>query len=174
MSVFFTRLRGIVPSAIVAAMWVASLSGCDDKVSAFIGGRVEEQCNQSWPVCDLIAGCILGNETYTTGRFPGTKRVIIRLAEASQVTTSFILEDVTAAGTQLTITFYESGCTDRTRVQMTGETAVQENETVGYIARSSNLVGLGDHRLEFNADLQARYHFKVDVTPLRLVGGGGL
>lgn len=146
------------------------LAGCEDKITAFDSGRVEDQCDQSWPVCDLIAGCILGNESYTTGRFPGTQRVVIRIAEASQVKTSFVLEDVAAAGTQLLITYYESGCTDRTRITLTGDAAIQENDKIGYIERSSNLTGLGDHRIEFTADLEAQYHFKVDVTPLRLVG----
>ncbi len=149
-------------------------SACDDREGAFIGGRVKEECNQSWPVCSLIAGCILGNESYIAGRLPGEKRIIVRLQEPSRVEASFFLKEVTGAGSESVVTYYEQGCTDRTRLEITGEAFVRENEDVGFVTRSVDLVGLGDHRLEFTSDLQANYIFKVDVTPLRLIGGDDL
>lgn len=148
--------------------------GCDDRRAAFIDARVQESCNLSWPVCSLIAGCILGNESYIEGRLPGDKRIIVRLQEPSRVETTFFLTDVTGAGSQSVITYYEEGCSDRTRVEIGGEAFVRENEDIGYVNRSENLVGIGDHRVEFSSDVQADYLFKVTVTPLRLIGGDDL
>jgi hypothetical protein len=56
---------------------------------------------------------------------------------------------------------------------MTGDAFVKENEDIGFVSRSDDLTGLGDHRIEFTSDVQARYDFKVDVTPLRLLGDTG-
>lgn len=154
----------------MALLCAALTAGCEDQETAFIGSRVTEQCNESWPVCDLVAGCIMGNESYFSGRFPGTQRMIVRLAEASHVTASFYLKSVAGSGTSTVITFYEGGCQDRTRVEITGDAFVQENQSVGFVARSQDLTDVGDHRLEFTSDVQAEYDFKLDVEPLRLEG----
>ncbi len=129
-----------------------------------------DQCNESWPVCDLVAGCIIGNESYITGRFPGTGRVIVRIAEASAITMSFYLKNVAAGGTTTTLLFYEGGCQDRTRLDLNGDAFVQEAQNIGYVSRTENLTDVGDHRLEFTSDAQANYDFKLDVEPLRLSG----
>jgi hypothetical protein len=170
---FFTRLRGVYPRVIVALLAATMVWGCDSE-GDFIGSRVLEDCNQSWPVCDLVAGCVIGNESYVQGRLPGTLRVIVRLDEPSNVSVALFLKDTTGAGTQAVFTFYEAGCTARTRVEMTGDVFVKENEDLGFVARSQDLTTLGDHRVEFTSDVQARYDFKLDVTPLRLETDGGL
>ena len=151
---------------------MAGATGCSSGEDEFTASRVTEQCNESWPVCDLVAGCIVGNESYLTGLFPGTRRVIVRLDEASQVTASFFLKNIAAEGTTTTLTFYEGGCNSQIRVDLTGKAFVNEAQTVGFVARNENLNDVGDHRFEFVSDTQAEYDFKLDVVPLRLLGTG--
>src|SRR5262245_44989268 len=76
----------------------AFLIGCDSQKDAFVGPRVEDHCDESWPVCDLVAGCVLGPESYREGNFPGDGRFIVRIGEPSTVKVSLYLEDVRAAG----------------------------------------------------------------------------
>ena len=42
----------------------------------FIGARVKDSCNGSWPVCNQTASCFIGNQSYIEGRFPGQGKII--------------------------------------------------------------------------------------------------
>ncbi|MBX5483326.1 MAG: hypothetical protein IRZ16_16010 [Myxococcaceae bacterium] len=143
------------------------MSGCGSRRSDFVQARVEDTCDESWPVCDTISGCILGAETYRSGRFPGEGRFAVRLAEPSEVTVSFFLEDVVSSGEQTSITFYEDGCRGRVREEIQGRTFVGEAERFTAVSRSARLTGVGDHLIEYASDAQADYLVKVDVVPVR-------
>lgn len=145
-------------------------AGCGDRRADFLQGRVEDACNEAWPVCDTVAGCILGPESYREGRFPGDARFIVRLAEPSIVRVSFFLEEVGAAGALTVITFHEDGCRARIREELGGRTFVGEAERFGFVGREAQLNGVGDHLISLESDAQARYLVKVDVTPVRVAG----
>ncbi|MFN0062927.1 MAG: hypothetical protein ACKVPX_10475 [Myxococcaceae bacterium] len=156
------------------AALVFGLAACGDPEAAFREGRARESCTQSWPVCNLVAGCLMANENYVEGRFPGQNRFIVQLQEPSLVEVSFYLKDIGAAGALSVITFYEDGCRDRTRQEIEGRTFINEMERLGVVTREQELSGIGDHRIEVESDSQARYLLKVRVTPTRLVSEGGL
>lgn len=151
----------------VALLALAWGLGCGGSRSDFIGGRAQDVCDAQWPVCSRVAGCILGEESYTAGRFPGQGRIIVQLAEPSTVRLRFFLEDVVAAGQETVVTFHEEGCRDRIRQVVSGRTAVESVERQGEFSREADLTGVGDHMVEFESDLQARYVMKVEVEPLR-------
>ena len=144
-------------------MWVA----CGGRKEAFVGARVEDRCDESWPVCDAVAGCVLGPESYREGNFPGEGRFIVRVEEPSTVKVSFFLEDATAAGEETVIVWYEDGCKGRVREAITGRTFLSEAERFDGVTREAQLNGVGDHLIEFSSDAQARYVLKVDVVPKR-------
>lgn len=146
---------------------VLAIAGCGDRRSDFVGTRVEDVCDESWPVCDVVSGCILGSETYRSGRFPGTGRFVVRIAEPSVVKVSFFLEQVAAAGEQTVITWYEDACRARIRQEVSGRTFVGEAERFNAVAREAELNAEGDHLIEYESDAQADFLVKVDVTPKR-------
>ena len=154
-----------------AALLVAiafSLSGCMDERGQFVFGRVADRCNTEWPICDTIAGCLLGDSSYIEGRFPTNGKVAVQIFEPSTVTMSFFLENVAGAGEETTINFYEDRCRSRTRVTVEGRTFVGEAEQMGLVKRSVDLSGVGDHLIEYTSDARLQFLMKVEVLPIRL------
>ena len=146
----------------------ALFAGCGGKKETFLGNRVQDLCSQQWPICDRIAGCLLGDESYIEGRFPGDRLFGVQVFEPSTLTVSFQLEEVGASGVETAISFYEDRCRSRTRITIEGRTFVGEEDKVGYVERSADLTGIGDHLIEFSSDVHAHYLMKVSVLPIRL------
>lgn len=141
---------------------------CQSPREQFMSGRVADTCDQQWPVCDRIVGCLLGDKSFIAGAFPGQNSVAVQLFEPSTVTVSFYLENTKAAGTLTVLNFYEERCRSRVRKEITGKSFVDENDKQGLVKRSAELTGVGDHLIEFESDARAQYLFKIDVVPTRL------
>ncbi|NNB87164.1 hypothetical protein HJC10_35335 [Corallococcus exiguus] len=170
-SLRFRRMSGVVTrnvSRLAGAVMGLMLIACGGSRDDFIGARVLDVCKASWPVCSEYAGCILGPESYSEGRFPGRGQVLVRVPEASTIKVSFYLEEVTAAGEETAITVHEEGCRARQRKASTGRAALDQMEKFAVFTQQADVTGVGDHLVEFDSDMQARYVVKVDVTPLRL------
>jgi hypothetical protein len=113
-------------------------------------------------------GCLLGDTSYVTGRFPGHNRVAIRIFEPSEVKVSLFLTEATAAGKETVINFWEDRCRARSREVIDGRALLGETERLGFLERKAELAGTGDHMIEVDSDAHANYFLKVDVLPLRL------
>jgi hypothetical protein len=145
-------------------VWV--LQGCSTPQDDFIGARVLDLCNASWPVCDGYASCLLGSESYTQGNFPGQGRVIVQTLATSNIELSFLLTDLTAAGGTFSIVWYEPGCTASVMTNVDGQVVAAESQAIGVFARSAQLNIAGYHLVTYQSTTQASYLMKVDVTPL--------
>lgn len=148
--------------------FVALLSGCQGIREQFLGVRIADACDGAWNVCTTTVGCILGDRSYVEGRFPGAQRVAIKLFEPSEVTVGLQLFDTAGSGEETVINFFETQCASRVRVAITGRALFDENEKLGWVSRSAELSGIGDHLIEVNSDARTRYLLKVDVLPLRI------
>jgi hypothetical protein len=140
--------------------------GCDRK-SQFLEGRVKDPCDRNWPICNEIAGCLLGTPSYIEGRFPGTGKFIVQLAEPSTVRVHIFIEDVRAVGEETSISFFESGCVHRDRQAASGRVFVGETDQLGEFVRQADLLDVGDHLVSFTSDTDCRYTLKVDVEAKR-------
>ncbi len=145
-------------------VWV--LFGCGSPQDDFIGARVLDPCNSSWPVCDGYASCLLGSESYTEGNLPGSGNIIVQTLTPSQVTLSFYFTNLTAAGGTFSVVFYEAGCTGNVTVDVDGQTVAEESQSLGVFARSAQLSTTGYHLVTYQATTSAYYLLKVDVIPL--------
>jgi len=154
-----------VKQALALAALGALAAGCGGTKEEFIGTRSRDACNQTWPVCDRVVGCILGGQTYVTGRFPSKGSFLVRLGEPSQVTVGIYVEGVAGTGTaDAYVHFWENGCVKRIRQSATALAFITEANRSGYFERSADLVEVGDHLIEFFADAQAFYTAKVEVV----------
>ncbi len=153
--------------AAAVLLFASLVVGCGGAREDFIGARVKDACGEAWPVCSRVAGCILGPESYSEGRFPGRQQLIVQLKEASTVKVSLYLEDATAAGRETVVQFHEEGCRARIRRATEGRAVLDATERQGAFTQEAELTGVGDHLIEVESDMQARYLVKVDVTPLR-------
>jgi hypothetical protein len=167
MVLFVTVFARRTQAVVLAVLSLVVAAGCGGTREDFIGGRVKDACDAEWPVCSQVAGCILGAESYIEGRLPGEAQFIVQLKEASMVRVRMFLEDVVAAGEETVMTFHEEGCRARIREPATGRTVLDFAEKVGEFSREAELTGVGDHLVEVESDLQARYVLKVEVEPLR-------
>jgi hypothetical protein len=149
----------------VVALALVWLCGCSSARDDFIGARVLDTCNGSWPACSQIASCYIGPETYIQGRFPGEGKVIVRLDQPSTVKVSFLFDNISAVGTLTSIVWYETGCTGSARVDVEGQTVATEANQTGVFERSQDLTTQGEHLISFKSDLEATYLMKVDVVP---------
>lgn len=160
-------LRQPSPRVVILATTVA-LVGCPGLREEFLGSRVQDQCDGQWPVCSTEVGCIIGDRSYVEGRFPGSNAVAIQLFEPSTVTLSFLLDNVSGVGDETAINFNEDGCRARIRTTISGRSFIGESEKKGFITRSADLSGIGDHLISWESDSRALYIAKIDIVPLRL------
>ncbi len=158
---FLAHLLGLVASAAIFA-------GCGGEREAFLANRVADSCSQQWPICDRIAGCLLGDQSYIEGRFPGERLIGVQVFEPSTVTVGLRLEEVGSAGVETAINFFEDRCRTRTRITISGRTLLGEQDAVGHVERSADMSGIGDHLIDFSSDVHARYLLTITVLPIRL------
>lgn len=159
---------------LVAVAFLVVLAGCQGLEAQFIGTRVPDDCNGEWSVCSTTVGCFLGDRSYVEGRFPGQNKVAIQLFEPSEVTVSFYLSETAGTGEETVLNFFETSCSSRIRVPVTGRSFVGEAEQRGFVARKADLSGIGDHLIDVESDARTKYLMKIDVLPLRLreIGAG--
>jgi hypothetical protein len=158
----------VLHRASIVAFAVLGFSGCGGVQAEFLGSRIQDRCDGVWNVCATTVGCMLGDTSYVSGRFPGSNSVGFRLFEPSTVTVSFLLSETSGSGTQTVINFYEESCSSRIRTEVPGKTFLNESDQVGYVARSADLSGVGDHLIEVDSDARSKYLLKLDILPLRL------
>ena len=91
----------------------------------------------------------------------------MQVPEAAIVRVSFYLEEVLASGEESIVTVHEEGCRARTRRAVAGRTVADAMEKFGAFVQEVDVTGVGDHLVEFESDMQARYVMKVDVIPQR-------
>jgi hypothetical protein len=142
--------------------------GCGGRKAEFVENRALQTCNETWPVCNDVAGCLLGPTTYSEGRLPGDVKLMVRLEEPSLVRLSLLLENATGAGTETTIYWYEDGCRSREPMVIGGREFLGEAEQLGFLFRETTLTGVGDHLIRIASDATADYTLKLDVVPKRL------
>ncbi len=132
--------------------------GCIDAEKVFTQGRLEELCNGAVPVCSLHASCVLRNDAYLRGEFPGGVRVIVRShAEEQRLWVRILLAEMIYPGTELHIQAYNPDCSSLEEEHLrnidlfafAGDDRIIEVELL--------LVGKGDHLVEVFSDMSAKF-----------------
>ncbi len=154
-----TRKRLVV--LLAAALGVA----CGSPVDSFTAGRIQDPCSGDWPVCNSVAGCILSDVNYVQGTFPGTFQYVVQTPGPATVTVDVFLQNVTGAGTNTTIDWWETGCTSSFPQTVTGNVFVGETQNLGIFTRQQGLTGKGDHLVTISSDATASFLLAVSVTP---------
>lgn len=141
-----------------------ALAGCGNPKDEFIGARVLDTCNQTWPVCGSVAGCLIGPQSYVEGGMPGQQRFVVQISEPSTVRVRVFVDSISSQGSQTTLTFFEDGCRSRVQAQATGKEFADEARQMGEFTREADLTGIGDHLIEFDSDAQVQYSLEVEVV----------
>ena len=168
------RARGLrsVTLGIVALAAFLAASGCLDMTSeaTFIGGRSEVICDGTWPVCKgKYAGCVLEEERYLTGTFPGTRKFIVRTIPGDySIRVMLFLNVRLSPGTETEILWYEPGCAEEYRYQISqdklaGDLFEQAGRSQVF-AKERSVVDSGDHLVEVYSDATCRYDLRMALV----------
>ncbi len=140
--------------------------GCTSSEGDFTAGRVDDPCDAAVGACDGTVGCILTNDSYTSGNFPDMGSFLITTSGPSTVEVHFFLENPTSVGTETEITWFESGCTTNFQQQVTGKVFVNQAEAAnGEFVASQQLSSPGDHLITYQSDTTSKFLVKVEIIP---------
>jgi hypothetical protein len=143
---------------------LAGLAACGDAESGFIAGRLQDQCNENWPVCASEAGCVIGNGQYVPGTFPGTLRMITTIQLPTTVTIELFLKTEGAVGSVTHFVWNETGCGSAFVDTVNGKDVFAAFDTAGEFKDSHDLFEAGDHLIQVDSDATANYLLKLDLS----------
>lgn len=150
--------------ALALAPALSPTEGCGNPADGFTSGRALDPCGETWPVCNTVAGCILGGGNYVQGTFPGTFQYVVQTPGPATVAVNVFLQNVTGAGTNTTIDWWETGCGSSFPQTVAGSVFVGETQQAGMFTRSQALTGTGDHLVTIQSDATASFLLDVTVT----------
>ena len=147
----------------VLALSALALMACGDAESFFTDARIEKRCNDTVPICNTQASCVLLPDQYLRDDFPGGKVFIVQTQEdLTQLTARFLLVAPRATGTELVVRVhtdscgnYEEGLTkDRDLLELAGSDSILDYEL--------EVEGRGDHLVEIFSDMSSEFLFRFD------------
>lgn len=150
----------------------ASLAGgCLQGTSeaTFLEDRKEILCEGVWPVCSgKFAGCLLDEDHYITGTFPGGRKFLVETTPGDWVIrVLFFLEDRLAPGTETEVSWYEPGCSEEYRYQLSkdqyGGDLFEQAGPDQVFEVEHTVVDPGDHLIEIYSDATCRYDLRVEL-----------
>jgi hypothetical protein len=158
------KLRTLVSILAVLSAAITVLTSCGDEEEVFVGQRLEQRCNSSIPACDTRAFCVLTNNDYYSGQFPGGLRVLVRSeTDNAKLVVRVLLTEMLFPGTELQMTAHSTGCNTFDEVH---EQDVNLFELAGgdrTLEYHLELTGRGDHLVEVFSDMSASYLMTLTV-----------
>lgn len=157
---YSTAIRILLASLLA----VPALSGCVEQDSIFTQGRIQTTCNGAIPICDSRAACVVGDDVYVDGTFPGGQKTIVRTqTDKNRLIVRFLLREMLNPGTEILVRAHSPSCNyfddqhpqDVDLFERAGDDRVLEFQL--------NLRGEGDHLLEIFSDMAADYTMTTTV-----------
>lgn len=149
---------------LLAAAILLFASGCMSQQQVFTEGRVEDLCQGAVPVCQKQAGCVLDQQHFVRGSFPGDQKIVVH-SDAANGTLSvrILLTYEVYPGTELLIQAFDPDCGDAATVDQTNRDFFQEAGDNRTLAFDMALPVAGDHLLQVYSDMTADYLLVADV-----------
>lgn len=151
--------RGLCVLAISA--WVGACGTGPE--SNFTLGLELDRCDQSFPVCQTTAGCVLTTDRYLEGAFPGTRQFIVPAAEEQVITVDIFFRTQEAIGVDTEILWSEPGCFDTYQYRSNGRDIFREAGNDRVLSVGQQVFLGGDHLVEVFSDAVAEYLLRVRV-----------
>ena len=154
-------------------------AGCFPATSeaAFVGDAQEIRCSGVWPACQgQAAGCLLDENHYLTGTFPGTRKFLVETPPGDwAIRVRLFLDPETTPrfpGTETEISWFEPGCADQYRYQLSQDAGKSSDlferagsTNVFEVQRS--IIEPGDHLVTLYSDATSRYALRVALVKVR-------
>ena len=137
---------------------VLMMTSCLSREENFTQGRLEELCQTSVPICQTKVTCQLSDKNFIEGTFPGAERAMVYTPHPrTKLTLRFLLNDQIYPGTEFFIRVYQVACIDQIEEQIKDVDIFKQAGQNRVLEFSFDLIGEGDHLIEWFADASARY-----------------
>jgi hypothetical protein len=149
------------------ALLALTLTGCLSAEEAFTEGRIEDLCDDTVPVCQLRADCVLDVDEFSRGTFPGAWRGVVRTdVDDAQLRVRLLLNERVYPGTELLVQVWTPGCADRERGHLVDEDLFRRAGGDGVLEFVLPAGARGDHMVEVFSDMAATWTLVVDpISP---------
>ena len=130
----------------------------------FSRGLTRDRCDGTYPICASTAGCVMGENRYLEGAFPGSREVIVPAPAESLITVRLFFVTQGAHGLDTRILIHEPGCIDTYEWASEGRDIFLEAGSDRVLEVRREVFLEGDHLVEVASDAVADYAFTVEVT----------
>jgi hypothetical protein len=160
------RILRLLPTLAEGA-FACLLAGClFTTAGGFAGGRDENVCDSTVPVCSTSGGCVLDEDHYLAGNYPGARRFIVRTRGQAVITLTVYFTEARSPGADSNFYIYETGCVERFAYETAGRDIFREAGPDMQFSFSARVYQGGDHLVEVNSDAVSEYFLIADVEEI--------
>ena len=131
---------------------------------AFIAGAELEPCSSTVEICQVTAGCVLAEDEYLAGSFPGFRNFVVRTPDRATLAIRLFFEERRHPGEVTEIIWFEPGCADSEKYDSNGADIIAEAGDGREFIRSALMQRAGDHLIEIYSDAHVQYLLRVEVS----------
>ncbi len=132
-------------------------------VENFTAGAEHDPCMDNVPVCQTTAGCVMEEDDYIEGHFPGFVNFVVSTTASATIVVKIFFETRLHPGEDTEIIWFEPGCHDSYSYEsggadifdLAGEDLVFEQE--------QQVLLEGSHRVDIYSDATTHYYLRVEV-----------
>ena len=151
--------------ALLLMVVASTVLGCYSRADEFTQGRLHSVCSASIPVCQTRATCVVDDQSYIKGVFPGAERAIIYAPHPrTQVHVRILLDELQSPGTEFMIRAFQIGCIEKKEERIKDTNIFIRAGGDRVLDFTFDLEGRGDHLIEWFSDATAKYVLNVDFT----------
>lgn len=141
---------------------LCATTSCLSDEALFTQNRLEDPCNAAIPVCNTQASCVLEDDEFYEGAFPGGARFIVRTqVDEATLVVRLLLTEPLYPGTEILVQAHDLGCgnlseehpKDVDLFRLAGDDRILEF--------SLDVNGKGDHLLEIFSDMSSTYILNI-------------
>jgi len=160
------RRAAVALTLLAAAALLAAGCGVDE--AEFIADAEFEPCLSTVPVCQVTAGCIMGEFKYLEGNFPGFRNFIVRTGTAdTEIVVQMFFKSRKHPGEDTEIIWYEPSCSDSYSYESGGDDLFSKAGGDRIFSQSKTVRRAGDHLIDIYSDAYTHYFLRVDlITPM--------
>ena len=149
---------------VLATIAVAMTGGCGlGPESNFTLGLDLDRCDGTFPACSLTAGCVLTEDEYLEGRFPGARQFIVPAIEEQVITVDIFFRTQVSTGIETEVLWNEPSCFETYQYTSNGRDIFFEAGNDRILTVSQQIFRDGDHLVEVFSDAVAEYLLRVRV-----------
>ena len=155
--------KGAMAKKFLLAMLAAAafFCACETAKEAFVGDRLLDVCDEAYWICNYPTGCVIDQDHYVEGVFPGVERLVVETEEPeTELKVRMFLSEMKSPGTELLVQVYEADCTlneDLAQAHLIDIDLFEEAGDDRMLSFDFKVLEPGEHLVELYSDSSAGY-----------------